>query len=97
MSRPLSHDSSDVVADDTRPKKNTILATVLNTVLPGAGFAYLGRWKWALINFLIVQAIIVGCIMFPPDPKIVEHILWLVLVLGVGSGSLAHTAARMQE
>lgn len=27
------------------------LAFFLSFILPGAGLAYLGKWKWALLNF----------------------------------------------
>lgn len=98
MSRPISHDHPDFVSDESppKPRKNIVLATVLNAVLPGAGFAYLRRWKWAIINFVVVQTIIVGAVL-TNEPTMVEHIHWIVLVLAVGSGSLAHTAARLQE
>lgn len=97
MSSPISHGPDGVVdQSQQKPRKNTVLATVLNAALPGVGFAYLGRWKWAIINFVVVQAIIVGAV-YANEPAVVEHIHWIILVLAVGSGSLAHTAAKMQE
>ena len=80
-------------AENTR-HKFVWLAVVLNCLLPGLGLAYLGRWTWALANFLIVQLIVVGCMY---EPTIVEHIHWVLLVLMVGSGSLAHRVALTES
>lgn len=79
--------------------KSVWLAVVLNCLLPGLGLAYLGRWTWALVNFLLVQLLVVGCVWIGGkyEPSIVEHIHWVVMVLMVGSGSLAHRFALAQS
>ena len=40
-------------------KKSQIVAALLNLLLPGAGYAYCGRWLLGLIAFLFVAAIAV--------------------------------------
>ena len=96
MNGPADLSTPNNANTETRAShKNVVLATVLKAILPGVGLAYLGKWKWAVVNFVIAQAVVVGAIY--ADEKLVEHIHWVVLVLVVGSGSIAHTAAKRQE
>ena len=32
------------------------MAFILSLLLPGAGFLYLGKWRWALANFMAALA-----------------------------------------
>jgi hypothetical protein len=77
----------------TRPK--TALAVALNCLVPGSGLAYLGRWSLAIANFVIVLVVVVGCFV-ANDPTLMEHIHWVLMVLVVGSGALAHGVAKSQ-
>ncbi len=42
--------------------KKPWIALVLNFLLAGAGFVYLGKWVWALVDFFVT--IVLGVAMF---------------------------------
>ncbi len=73
--------------------KKPWLAFALN-LIPGVGLAYLGRWGWAALNFVVVQAVLVGAFLLEPIPDIREHFHWLMLVLAALSAGLAHRVAE---
>ena len=66
--------------------KDKQLATILNGAFPGAGFFYLGLWKYGLINLVLAQGIMLGCFYWG-EPRLLEHIHWVILVVMVGSAS----------
>ncbi len=67
-------------------------AVAMNVLLPGLGLAYLGKWRFAAANFIVVTLIVAVCFLIP-EPTIVEHIHWVFLILLVGSGAVAHALA----
>lgn len=90
------HKSSTMAQpDSTRRRKHGWLAVGLNCILPGAGLAYLGLWRRAIINFGVIQLIVV-CSFAIGDPKIIEHIHWVLMAVIVWSGAIAHQAAKAQ-
>jgi hypothetical protein len=93
-SPPAEHqrDADAEPAPSTEPK-NAALAVALNCLVPGLGLAYLGRWWMALANLLVGSALVFGP-YFAHDPTIIEHIHWVVMVVVVGSGALAHGVAK---
>ena len=73
--------------------KKPWLAFVLSLVLPGAGLCYLDRWGWGLVNFLIVQAILLAIVLLPLGSQVYESFHYVLLVLAAGSAGLAHSLA----
>lgn len=69
--------------------KSSILAFVLSLILPGLGFVYLGRWKWAFGNFFGVLSI--GFLLsFLLSNETYDRIITpTALGVGVVSGALA--------
>ena len=76
--------------------KHPWLAFVLSAVLPGAGLAYLGKWRGALVNFAVALAIPVLFLLVMPE-EITERIHYLILTIAVGSGAWAHAAAAQRS
>ena len=75
-------------------KKSEGLAFILNALLAGAGFGYLGLWKYAILNLIGVLAIGIGLALFLPEQFMIERGNTIALVLGVMSGSLAMEFAK---
>jgi hypothetical protein len=71
--------------------KRPWLAFVFSLLIPGAGLAYLGKWKWALLNFVLVQVPIL-LIVLKPIPSLSEHIHYILLALAAGSAGVAQSA-----
>jgi hypothetical protein len=93
QSTPAEHQpDADAATSPEARTKNVLLAVALNCLVPGLGLAYLGRWWMAFVNFLIVQAIVIGPIV-AKESTIIEHIHWVLMVAIVGSGALAHGVA----
>jgi hypothetical protein len=38
--------------------KKPVIAFILSVFIPGLGLAYLGRWIWAVVNFVLFVAVI---------------------------------------
>ena len=94
MVSPLAHRHRDSSARHSSTRSGKIaLAVALNCLLPGLGLAYLGKWWLAMANFLTVQLVVVGCLVVG-EPTIVEHIHWVLMIVIVGSGALAHAVAK---
>ena len=68
------------------PGKARQQAILFNCLFPGMGFIYLGKWKLGCINTFAGLSILVGCLLLN-EPKLMEHIHWVILVVIVGSGS----------
>ena len=75
-------------------KKRPLIAGVLNFVVPGLGLLYLGFKKAALINFSLVNVVLVVCSL--ADPKLLEHVHYLFLGLAALSAGYAHGVANTQ-
>ena len=43
-----------------KPAKNPVLAASLSAFIPGAGYAYLGMWQTAFLNFALTAICFVG-------------------------------------
>src|SRR6185312_5147166 len=71
---------------DMRQKSEEISAG-LNFLFPGAGFAYLGQWGWAVLNFIVfVILVMVG--------KSIGYPLWALFLTLVFGSSFAVQATR---
>ena len=69
-----------------RPPKVKWLAMGLNFVLPGAGLAYLGLWRGALLNLAVALAVgVVAAVLLSPE-ALAEY--GAMIGSGVGGGSL---------
>jgi len=77
--------------------KKPFVAFILSFLLPGAGLAYLGKWKWAAINLGFVLLIgLIAAFALPDD--VFDHYSHLIAVgLGGGSGGLAQTLAAQRN
>ena len=73
--------------------KKPWLAFVLSLFIPGAGLAYLGKWLFAVLNFALVQAVLLGIVVTEPDRIIIEHIHYVVLGFAGASAGAAHAVA----
>jgi len=69
--------------------KKPWLAFLLSFLIAGAGFAYLGKWTWALLN--LSGAIAVGLVVYRFSP---DSLSMASTVVAAASGSLAMTAAK---
>ena len=70
------------------------LAALLNFCFPGVGLLYLRRWKSALLNFGVVQAILIGLFFGFGESTLVEHIHYVFLALAAASAGYAHGVAQ---
>jgi hypothetical protein len=84
----LNHPAQTSAARAVCPKK-PVLAFILNVLWPGAGLAYLGRWLWALYNFVgvVVVNLLMGLVL--PESWVVP----LSVGLGMGCGVMAQQIA----
>lgn len=73
--------------------KRPFVAFLLSFLLPGAGLAYLGLWKWALINLLAV--LVVGFLLafLLPEEFLDRYMRYVAIGLSSGSGGLAQALA----
>lgn len=68
--------------------KPTVVAPLLNAVLPGAGLWYLGRRGRALGNFLL--ALVLTALASASGS---EHVHYMLLAIVAGSAGYAHAVA----
>ena len=73
--------------------KKPFVAFLLSFLLPGAGLAYLGKWKWAIINFILVLLVGVLAAFLLPDDIFDRYIRFIALGCSGGSGGLAQQLA----
>ena len=67
------------------------IAFTLSFVLPGAGFAYLGNWRNAVVNFVLAQCVLLSALLvFAGDEFLAEHFHYLVLIVHAASAGFAH-------
>jgi hypothetical protein len=69
--------------------KKPIVAFTLSFFLPGAGLAYLGKWKWGFINLGIVLLIGVAAAFILSDETFERYIRYIAIGCAGGSGGLA--------
>lgn len=70
----------------------TIIATVMNFLVPGAGLLYLGRALIGLINFIIAAAL-----TFLAAVYLSEYTHYALLIVAAGSAGFAHSVATDLE
>jgi len=78
-------------------KKKPFVAFTLSFFLPGAGLAYLGKWKWAIINFLVVLLVGVAAAFLLPEDRVDEYMQYLAIGCAGGSAGIAHAMAKMMN
>jgi hypothetical protein len=69
--------------------KKPIVAGTLSFLLPGAGLAYLGKWKWAFINLGIVLLIGVAATVLFSEETLHQYGHYIAIGCSGGSGGLA--------
>jgi hypothetical protein len=69
--------------------KKPWLAFLLNFLISGAGFAYLGKWAWAAINLGAALAVGIGVYYLAPN-----SVNMVSVVVGVINGSIAMSVAN---
>lgn len=77
--------------------KSPLLAFLLSFFVPGAGLAYLGLWKPALVNFAVVLAIGVMLAFVLPDAVPGNYLRYVAFGLAGGSGAFAQLKAKMRN
>lgn len=76
----------------TSKKKRPTVAAILNFVFPGLGLLYLGWARAALVNFLVVNGILLVCVVFG-DAQLIDHVHYVFLGLAALSAGYAHGVA----
>ena len=69
-------------------QKDHLLAGGLSLFIPGAGLAYVGRWGWAAVNFMVALIVI---LYFGAQWG---HPILVWIVAGLASGRLADEQAK---
>lgn len=69
-------------------QKDHLLAGGLSLFIPGAGLAYVGRWGWAAVNFIVA---LMNMLYFGVQ---LGHPILVWIVVGLASGSLADEYAK---
>lgn len=77
--------------------KKPFLAFILSFLLPGAGLAYLGKWKWATINLLAVLALGIVLAFTLPEEIFDHYIRFVAYGCAGGSGGLAQVLAKQMN
>ena len=73
--------------------KKPLVAFLLSFLLPGAGLAYLGKWKWAVINLVVVLLVGVLTALLLTDEIFDRYIRYVAFGCAGGSGGLAQQLA----
>jgi hypothetical protein len=74
--------------------KKPFIAFLLSLMLPGAGLAYLGKWRWAIINLVVVLLVGVLAALLLPEGVFDWSIRYIAIGCAGGSGGLAQQLAR---
>jgi TM2 domain-containing membrane protein YozV len=77
--------------------KRTSVAFLLNFLLPGAGLAYLGKWRWAIINLAVVLLVGILAAFLLPEDIFDSYIRYVALGCAGGSGALAQQLAAQMN
>ncbi len=74
------------------------LAFVLSFCVPGAGLAYIGRWRHGLLNLVGVTAIIIATLTLWGDSSaLTDHFHYIPLILAAASAGYAHAMALQES
>jgi hypothetical protein len=75
-----------------------VKAGVLNFLLPGFGFFYMGRWMWGTLNFIGVLLVGVLAVLTLSEETFDAYRKFIGLVCSCGSAALAnHYAVRWNK
>lgn len=77
------------MSKDRRP----LIAGTLNFIIPGLGLLYLGCKRAALVNFVLVNALLLIFTFGLNDPTLIEHVHYVFLALAALSAGYAHGVA----
>jgi hypothetical protein len=77
--------------------KKPIVALTLSFLLPGAGLAYLGKWKWAFLNLGIVLLVGVAAAFLFSEETLHRYGHYIAIGCSGGSGGLAHALATQMN
>jgi hypothetical protein len=77
--------------------KKPSVAFLLNFLLPGAGLAYLGKWKWAIINLAVVLLIGILAAFLLSEDIFDRYIRYVAFGCAGGSGGLAQQLAAQMN
>jgi hypothetical protein len=73
--------------------KKPSIAFLLSFLLPGAGLAYLGKWKWAITNLAVVLLVGGLAAFLLPEDIFDRYIRYVAFGCAGGSGALAQQLA----
>lgn len=93
LSSAMPKNSTRRKVDRMNTAKKPWVAFVLSLVLPGAGLCYLEKWRWGILNFVVVQAILLSMVLAPLGMEVYEYFHYVLLVLAAGSAGVAHAVA----
>ena len=74
--------------------KSPILAFTLSFFLPGAGLGYLGKWKWAIVNFAVVLLICIAATFILSNEAFDQCSRYIAAGCAGVSGGLASAIAK---
>ena len=77
--------------------KKPIVAFTLSFFLPGAGLAYLGKWKWAFINLGVVLLVGVAAAFLLSEEFFEQYGHYIAVGCSGGSGGLAQALATQMN
>jgi hypothetical protein len=77
--------------------KKPIIAFTLSFLLPGAGLAYLGKWKWGFINLGVVLLIGVVAAFTLSNETMRDYGHYIAIVCSGGSAGLASTLTKQMN
>ncbi|HEY4776512.1 MAG TPA: hypothetical protein VIH56_02540 [Candidatus Acidoferrales bacterium] len=70
--------------------KKPWLAFLFNFLLAGAGFAYLGKWTWAVVDLFVT--LLIGVIVYRIAP---DQFMWLTAAIPATNGVFAMNMAKL--
>jgi hypothetical protein len=79
-----------------RQHRTPWIAFALSFVFPGAGLAYIGQWRFAVVNFSLAVAIPAIVLLTMPE-EIIDRIHYLYLAIAAGSGAWAHASSIQHQ
>ena len=77
--------------------KKPIVAFTLSFFFPGAGLAYLGKWKWAFINLGVVLLVGVAAALLLSEEFFEPYGHYIAVGCSGGSGGLAQALATQMN
>jgi hypothetical protein len=79
------------------PMKKPTAAFILSFILPGAGLAYLGKWKWAFINFGVVCLVGVAAGLLLSEVTLHQYGNYIAVACSSGSAGLAQALTMLRN